>query len=93
MNIKPKTNQMQKANPKSTVAPNVHCLNFGNIHCLFRYSTDEEFIKLIVGISSTAPEAARRNFPFSSLFAQLLGFSFGFDPTFRRLFPTQTGGG
>ena len=26
-------------------------------------------------------EAAGRNFPFSSLFAQLLGFSFGFGPT------------
>ena len=31
---------MQKANPKSTVAPKVHCLNFGMIRCLFRYSTD-----------------------------------------------------
>ena len=31
---------MQKANPKSTVAPKVHCLNCGMIHCLFRYSTD-----------------------------------------------------
>ena len=30
---------MQKANPNSTVAPRVHHLNFGNIHCLFRYST------------------------------------------------------
>ena len=28
-----------------------------------------------------APEAAGRNFPFSSLFPQLLGFSFGFGPT------------
>ena len=27
-----------------------------------------------------APEAAGRNFPFSSLFIQLLGFSFGFGP-------------
>ena len=32
------------------VAPNVHCLNFGMIHCLFRYSTDAGYIKLIVGI-------------------------------------------
>ena len=30
---------MQKANPKSTVAPNVHLLSFGLTHCLFRYST------------------------------------------------------
>ena len=29
-----------------------------------------------------APEAAGSDFHFSSLFAQLLGFSFGFDPTF-----------
>ena len=32
-------------------------------------------------ISSAAPEAAGRNFPFSSLFAQLPGFSFGFGST------------
>ena len=31
---------MQKANPKSTVAPKVHRLNFGMICCLFRYCTD-----------------------------------------------------
>ena len=71
---------MQKANPKSAVAPKVHHLNFRMIHCLFRYSTDAGYVKLIVEISSTAPEAAGRNFPFSSLFAQLLGFSFGFGP-------------
>ena len=41
---------MQKANPKSTVAPKVHCLNFGMIHYLFRYSRDAEYIKLIVEI-------------------------------------------
>ena len=54
---------------------------FGLIHFLFRYSTDAGYIKLIVGISSTAPEAAGRDFPFSSLFSQLSGFSFGFGPT------------
>ena len=32
------------------------------------------------GIYSAAPEVARRNFPFSSLFTQLLGFSFGSGP-------------
>ena len=31
-------------------------------------------------IQSAAPEAAGRDFPFSSLLAQLLGFSFGFGP-------------
>ena len=36
------------------------------------------YIKLIVEIYSAAPEAAGRDFPFSPLFAQLLGFSFGF---------------
>ena len=55
---------------------------FGMICCLFRYSTDAGYIKLIVEIYSTAPEAAGRDFPFSSLFAQLLGFSFGFGPAF-----------
>ena len=32
------------------VALKVHCLNFGMIHCLFRYSTDAGYIKLIVEI-------------------------------------------
>ena len=66
---------MQKANPKSTVAPKVHCLNFMMICCPFRCSTDAGYIKLTV-----APELAGRDFPFSSLFAQLPGFSFGFGP-------------
>ena len=39
---------------------------FGMIHCLFRYSTDEWYIKLTVEILSAAPEAAWRDFPFSS---------------------------
>ena len=30
------------------VAPKVYLLNFGMIHCLFRYSTDAGYIKLIV---------------------------------------------
>ena len=72
---------MQKANPTSTVAPKIHHLNFGMIRCLCRYSTDAGSIRLIVGTYSTAPEAVGRNFPFSSLFAQLLGFSFVFGPT------------
>ena len=41
---------MQKANPKSTVVSKVHHLSFGMIHCLFRYSTDAGYIKLIVEI-------------------------------------------
>ena len=41
---------MQKANPKSTISPKVHHLNFEIIHCLFRYSTDAGYIKLIVEI-------------------------------------------
>ena len=71
---------MQKANPKSTVAPKFHRLHFGMIHCLFMHSRDAGYIKLIVEISSTTPEAAGRNFPLSSVFALLLGFSFGFGP-------------
>ena len=39
---------MQKANPKSIVAPKVHHLNFGMIRCLLRYSTDAGYIRLIV---------------------------------------------
>ena len=50
INIKSENNKMQKANPKSTVAPEVHHLNFGMIHCIFRYSRDAEHIKLIVEI-------------------------------------------
>ena len=60
---------MQKANPKSTVASKVHHLNFVIIRYLFRYSRDAGYKRLIVEIKSTAPEAAGRNFPFSSLFA------------------------
>ena len=41
---------MQKANPKSIVAPKVHHLNFGMIRCLLRYSTEAGYIKLIVEI-------------------------------------------
>ena len=48
---------------------------------LFRYSTDAGYIKLTVEISSAAPEAAGRNFPFSSLFAEPPGFSFLFGLT------------
>ena len=50
INIKIKTSQLQIANAESTVSPEVHCLNFGFIHCLFRYSTDAGYLKFIVGI-------------------------------------------
>ena len=70
----------KKENNVYIIAPKVHRLNFGIIRCLFRYSTDAGYIKLIVEIKSTAPEAAGRDFPSSSLFAQLLGFTFGFFP-------------
>ena len=40
----------KKEERKSTVAPKVHSLNFGMIRCLFRYSTDAGYIKLIVEI-------------------------------------------
>ena len=41
---------MQKANPKSTFALKVHCLKYGMICYLFRYSTNAAYIKLIVEI-------------------------------------------
>ena len=41
---------MLKANPKSTVAPKVHHLNFGMICCLFRYFRDARYIKFFVEI-------------------------------------------
>ena len=41
---------MQKANPKSTVAPKVHHLNFEMTRCLFRFSTDAACKKLIMEI-------------------------------------------
>ena len=72
---------MQNANPQSTFAPKVHPLNFGMLHCLFRYSRDTGYMKFIVEIYSGVPEAAGSSFPFSSLFAHILGFSFGFRPT------------
>ena len=49
INIKSETNQLQTANLTSTIASKVRHLNFGNIHFLFRYSTDAGYIKLIVG--------------------------------------------
>ena len=58
INIKPETNQMQKANPKSIAAPKVHWLSFRMIHCLFRHSTDAGYIKLIVEINSTITSRA-----------------------------------
>ena len=40
----------KKEKKEYIVAPKVHCLDFGMICCLFRYSTDASYIKLIVEI-------------------------------------------
>ena len=43
----------QKEKKKKNIyiaAPKVHLLNLGMIPCLFRYSTDAGYMKLIVGI-------------------------------------------
>ena len=50
VNIKIRNKSVADSKPQSTVAPKVHHLNFGLIHCLFRYSTDAGYLKLIVGI-------------------------------------------
>ena len=44
----PRTNGKSKA--IQTKSHKVHCLNFRMICCLFRYSTDAGYIKLIVEI-------------------------------------------
>ena len=52
------------------------------IRCLFRYSTYAGTSSCLWSFNPLllASEAAGRNFPFSSLFIQLRGFSFGFGP-------------
>ena len=40
----------EKGKKNYIFAPKGHHLNFGMIHCLFRYSTDAGYIKLIVKI-------------------------------------------
>ena len=82
INIKIRNMSVADSKPPSLeLLPKVYSLNFGMIHCLFRYSADAGYIKLLVGIQSVAPEAARRNFLFSSFFTKLLVFSFGSGPT------------
>ena len=71
---------MQKANPKSAIAPKVHALSPGMIHCPLRYSTDAAHIKFTVEIQSAGPEASQRDVLFSSLLAQLQGLSSGPGP-------------
>ena len=44
------THSQKEKKEKSIVAPKVHRLNFGMIYCLFRYSTDAGYIKVIVEI-------------------------------------------
>ena len=50
INIKIINKSVADSKPKSTVAPKVHHFNFGLIHCLFRYSTDAGYTRLIVEI-------------------------------------------
>ena len=49
INIKIRNKSVADSKPQ-VVAPKVHHLNFGWIRCLFRYSTDAGYIKLILGI-------------------------------------------
>ena len=42
--------EKEKRKKKIYHCSQVHCLNFGMIRCLFRYSTDAGYIKLIVEI-------------------------------------------
>ena len=70
---------MPKANLKSIIAPKVHRLSFGMIHCLFRYSTDAGTSSWLWRFNPLLLRLTEK-FPFSSLFAQLLGFSIGFGP-------------
>ena len=44
------THSQKKEKNIYVVAPKVHRLNFGIICCLFRYSTDAGYMKLIVEI-------------------------------------------
>ena len=72
--------QKEKKGEKKNLCSQSPPPQLGMIRCLFRYSTDAGYINLIVEIYSTDPETAGRDFPFSSLFAQLPGFGFGFGP-------------
>ena len=45
-----KHSQKEKKVKIYNIIPKVHHLNFGIIHCLFRYSRDAAYIKLIVEI-------------------------------------------
>ena len=59
--------------PKSTSSIWDDSLSIQVFHCCRVHQVD-------CGDLISCPEAAGRNFPFSSLFAQLLRFSFGFGP-------------
>ena len=61
------------------VAPKVHLLNFGMICCLFRYSPDAGYIKLLWRFNPLLLRLLGE-ISLSLLFAQLPGFSFGFGP-------------
>ena len=43
-------NKRKRKKNINIIAPKVHHLNFVMIHCLFRYSTDAWYMKLIVVI-------------------------------------------
>ena len=50
INIKIRNKSVTDSKSKVYSASNVHCLNFGMIHFLFRYSSDAGYTKLTVGI-------------------------------------------
>ena len=50
INIKIRNKSVADSKPHVYSCSQVHCFNFGMICCLFRYSTDAEYVRLIVGI-------------------------------------------
>ena len=50
VNINIRNKSVAYSTPQVCNAPKVHCLNFGLIRFLFRYFTDAEYLKLILGI-------------------------------------------
>ena len=81
--------------PKSTVAPKVHSLNRRNTCCLFRYSTDAGFTKLIVRGLIHCSWGCTERFPFFFSGRTARGIQLWFWPrlcvwaTLRHLFPIQ----
>ena len=50
VNIKIRNKSIADSKSQVCSSPKVHHLRFGLIPCLFRYSTDAGYLKLIVGI-------------------------------------------